>query len=481
MKTIFNSIIVFGAIVSFCIAITACNNHGHDHGDHDHDHGQANKKSLTADVPALKERKVELGSQAETDNIFNTYAKAIQALQKDPNDMEARLTISEVFITEARITGLHAYNYESAITVLEEIVSSDIPNNDQRFRALMNLATVQLSLHQFGEALQTGEKALALNNRNAGIYGVLVDANVELGNYAKAVEMSDKMGQIRPDLRSYSRVSYLREIHGDVEGAKEAMTMAVEAGYPGMEQTEWARITLGKLYEHYGDLQTAEAHYQNALAQRPNYPYALAALGNVERKKGNFAKAKELLTNATQQISDPGFYGLMGDLFMAQNLKKEAFADYSRALQMMENAEDPNHAHSHIDGQGSEHIHNTDDEYHGHEHGLEIANLYLKMGNQVEAALENAQVEYAKRPENIDINKSLAMIYYEMGELTKASDHLKKARATQSKDPELMTLEGLIVLKQGDTKAGKAMIKSAFAINAHQDAPIAMEAKKVVG
>lgn len=51
---------------------------------------------------------------------------------------------------------------------------------------------------------------------------------------------------IRPDLRSYSRISYLREIYGDLDGAIEAMKLAVTAGYPGYEQTAWARLTLGK-------------------------------------------------------------------------------------------------------------------------------------------------------------------------------------------------------------------------------------------
>ena len=53
------------------------------------------------------------------------------------------------------------------------------------------------------------------------------------------------MVDIRPDIRSYSRVSYLREIYGDYPGAIEAMKMAVDAGVAGDEATEWARIQLG--------------------------------------------------------------------------------------------------------------------------------------------------------------------------------------------------------------------------------------------
>lgn len=94
---------------------------------------------------------------------------------------------------------------------------------------------------------------------------MLVDANVELGNYARSVEMADKMVSIRPDIRSYSRISYLREIHGQVPGAIEAMKLAVSAGYPGMEQTEWARLTLGRLYQRYGMPDSAMYQFQMAL------------------------------------------------------------------------------------------------------------------------------------------------------------------------------------------------------------------------
>ena len=89
------------------------------------------------------------------------------------------------------------------------------------------------------------------------------------------------MISIRPDIRSYSRVSYLREIHGDYPGAIEAMKLAVDAGLPGDEATEWARVHLGHLYEITGDLKNAEMHYLIALQKRPGYAYAIAGQGSI--------------------------------------------------------------------------------------------------------------------------------------------------------------------------------------------------------
>ena len=45
-----------------------------------------------------------------------------------------------------------------------------------------------MSQHQFADAKKLAEEAKTINPDNAYVYGVLVDANVELGNYEEAVE-----------------------------------------------------------------------------------------------------------------------------------------------------------------------------------------------------------------------------------------------------------------------------------------------------
>src|SRR6185369_13741394 len=110
-----------------------------------------------------------------------------------------------------------------------------------------------------------------INPYNSFIYGVECDALVELGKYDEAIKAGDKMVSVRPDIRSYSRISYLREIIGDYPGAIDAMKLALESGYPGLEQTEWVRTYLGRLYEITGKTQTAEAYYQQALTNRENF------------------------------------------------------------------------------------------------------------------------------------------------------------------------------------------------------------------
>ena len=95
--------------------------------------------------------------------------------------------------------------------------------NPDDFNALVFKSLIFLSQHHFSDGLVTAEQARKINPDNAYVYGILVDANVELGNYKEAVAMSDKMQALKPSLESYSRASYLREIYGDYDGAIAAM------------------------------------------------------------------------------------------------------------------------------------------------------------------------------------------------------------------------------------------------------------------
>jgi hypothetical protein len=67
----------------------------------------------------------------------------------------------------------------------------------------------------------------------------------------------------------------LREIHGDMP-APLRLDRSHRIG-SGLEQTAWARITLGGLHETIGNLNEAEMQYRLALAERPNYAFAIGA------------------------------------------------------------------------------------------------------------------------------------------------------------------------------------------------------------
>jgi pentatricopeptide repeat protein len=363
------------------------------------------------EIPKLLDREAALRNGKEWDNVQNYYGTQCATLRQNPNDLEAKLKLVECFIREARVTGEHPHYYPAALKMTEEVIKS-IENakektsrdTDKMFRALSHKASVQMSLHRFEDAKKTSMQAIAINPHNAYIYGCLTDALVELGQYEKAVEVCDKMVSIRPDLRSYARVSYLREIHKDLKGATEAMEMAVEAGFPGTEETEWARLQLGQLYEKNGKLKEASLQYQRSLMERENYPFALAALAGVERKQGKLKEAEKHLNEACAIIPEVGFYRDLAVLYEQTGRKEEAQKLIPEIEKMYQEDMDA-----------------------GHLVQLELASFYLEQAKNPTKALEYAQQEYAVRPDNIDVNEAMAAIYAVLGNKEKEAFHKKKS------------------------------------------------------
>ena len=76
----------------------------------------------------------------------------------------------------------------------------------------------------------------------------------------------------------------------------------------------------------------------------------------------------------------------------------------------------------------------------GHNMSMEAARFQLEVTKDFGKALQLAQEEYQKRPKNKDINQLLAGIYLAQGDKKQATEHLKKAGVTGSKDPELLKM-----------------------------------------
>jgi tetratricopeptide (TPR) repeat protein len=276
---------------------------------------------------------------------------------------------------------------------------------------------------------------------------LLVDGYVESGKYKEAIEAADKMISIRPDNRSYARIAYLREIYGDIPGAIEAMKMAVNAGAPGDENTEWCRVQLGKLFEKTGKISEAKMYYTISADKRKNYPYALAGLARIAAGEKDYTKALDLYMQADSLIPDHTFkegiaeiYNLTGQAEKAKMVAEEILAYMKNFSSTGENR---------ITGQNEDH---------------EMAHAYMGVNNY-EKALEYALQEYNRRPENIEVNETVAIVYYAKGEYAKALPYVEAALKTNCKNPELLCHAGLIYAKSGDNTKAKMFLKEALKNN----------------
>ncbi len=444
MKNLFTSALAGLACFAMILCLTGC-------GSDEKPNDSINRVSEAQyTVPALLDRRKDL-SYDEFLKIREKYNKLSAEYEKDPGNFESLIKLAEIYIYEARVSGEHPYYYNAALQTLDELLKNKRSlTKDQHFLGLFYKATVQLSQHKFDQALETGNAALALNKVNAGIYGVLVDANVELGNYDDAVADCDKMMSIRPDLRSYSRVSYLREIFGDVKGSKQSMRMAIEAGAPYSEYKCWAIITMGRIMESHNQLDSAMNYYRFATEERSNYPFGLAGIASIEAKRGNYAKADSLYLAALDQIPEIGFTIERAKMYQKQGKTekvKEIVADIERMFR--------------------------EDMESGHNVELEYAVFLNEFRHDYDKALELGLRAYETRKNNIDVNRLLAYTYYAKGDREKAQKHLDIAMRTNKQDADLYCLEGLI-------KNDKKLIRKSFEIDPYQDHLFTREAREMI-
>lgn len=376
-------------------------------------------------------------NKAEWEAAKKNADKLIAKIKADPNDMRSALALANAYIAEARVSGNVAYYDKAALKTVESILATD-PNN---YEALMLKALVQLSQHHFAEGLETAKLSLSLDSNSAFIYGLLVDANVELGNYEQALDAADKMVSRRPDLRSYSRIAYLREIYGDYPGAVSAMKLAVAAGIPAEESTEWCRVQLGRLYENMGAVDKASFQYNLSLAARPGYAYALEGLGRIASHEKKYDSAVYYYEQAANFTKDLGIkenlaaaYLKTGQAEKAKALNNVVIDEMNKAAKIL-----------------------TDDPNAGHYSDKEQAYVYLQ-NNDYDKALEHALAEYKRRPKNIEVNETMAWVYYKRNEMGKAIPYVGAAMATNSRNPVLLCVAGLIYAGTGNMDKGKEML-----------------------
>jgi tetratricopeptide (TPR) repeat protein len=368
------------------------------------------RKGMAADTKEFK------AAQKTSDDL-------LAAIKADPTDVKSKLKLAQLYILEARITGNHMYYDVAAMKYVNDALKVDSIN----FNALVYKSLIYMSQHHFADGLTYAHAAQQINPYNAYVYGLLVDGNVEMGNYDSAVTYADKMVSIRPDLTSYSRVSYLREIYGDYPGSIKAMKMAVDAGGQGDEKT--------------GNYQSADTLYNISLSMRPSYAYAFAGLAHVALAANDYNKAIGYYERADSIVTDNNIreelaeaYRVAGQTKKADDLENAIIADLVQSAQA---------------GDKDVNI--------GHYADRELAYDYLKI-NDKDKALDHALLEYNRRPDNIDVNETVAWVYNQRGEYAKALPYIKVALKTHSKNPVLLSRAALIYYNAGDKATAKTLM-----------------------
>lgn len=260
-----------------------------------------------------------------TEDAQLAAAQKVIATMPDSPDGYNRLAVA--YIQKARETGDFSLNSkaEAAVNRALELQPEDITTQKLR-------ASLHLTFHRFAEALELGKRLQKDLPKDSFVFGVLTDANVELGNYREAVEAAQAMMDLKPNMESYARASLLRSLHGDSEGAIEAMKMAARIADPqNREAQAWCLTHLGEEYFKIGNFADAEKQFDAALQVLPNYILALAGKAKTRAAQKDFDAAIKFYSEAQNRVPTVETVIALGDLYKMRGDAEKAESQYNLA------------------------------------------------------------------------------------------------------------------------------------------------------
>jgi tetratricopeptide (TPR) repeat protein len=394
-----------------------------------HRNGEApTSPSPTEDRPRFLALRDPGGQDAPDVRLRELQARA----QHSPGKPEAWVALGQAWVRKARGDGdvLHFLAADGCAEIALRLSPTDRAALDLRGLMLLNE-------HRFEEARRLAQSVVDREPQDAQGWGNLADALTDLGRYPEAMRATQRMMDLKPNLASYARASYLLWLKGDGVAAKESARLAIDAGGDthDSEPLAFVLVQAATLFFQEGDLEGAEAGFERALATKPDFPAALVGKARVALAEGRAAEASHLLEEALQRRPLAETAGLLadarrlaGDVAGAEAAEREVYRE----------------------GRGGD--------------GRTLS-LYLSTHDRdADEALSLAQKELSTR-DDIYTEDALAWALYRKGRLAEARLASDKALALGTQDARLLYHAGAIRLAAGERAEGLLRLKRALALN----------------
>lgn len=367
----------------------------------------------------------------------DTVEGAQQRLREVPGDYDTWAALGGMYINKGRTTADPSY-YPKAEGALRKSLAIHPDGNST---ALIGLGALANSRHQFAQAATLARRALAVAPYSADAYGVLVDAQTQLGDATAATASAQKMLDLKPGLASYSRASYDLELRGRMTDAEALMTRALNAASdPG--DVAFCRYQLGELYWQTGNLTAASAQYTAAHEADPTSLPALEGLAKVAAALGHTSQALAGYADLTARYPLPMYLFEYADLLRLAGQPDKAeqqLAVASAALQLFT--------------------------ANGGADDLSASQLDIEQGKPA-AAVQAAEREWSRR-QFVDVADALGWALHAAGDDKAALSYAQRALAHGARNATYLFHRGMIEAALGRTNDARRDLHAALALNPH--------------
>jgi tetratricopeptide (TPR) repeat protein len=330
------------------------------------------------------------------------------------------------FVTKAR------ESFDPGFYKLAEQCARYIENRSpQSQEAMLLRAHVLQNLHRFKES-ETLARRLVQQRGLSFDYGLLGDALMEQGKLNDAVEAYQQMMNLKPDLRAYARAAHMRWLKGDLEGAIEAMQLAMSAASPqDAESAAWVNTRLATYLFYTSNFNEAEHRCAFALSLQNNYPPTLLLQGRILLAQSRFGEAVDALQNAVKLNPLPEYQWTLAEALRVAGKENEASEVEAQLCQR---------------GAGSD---------------PRTLALYLATRHEsLETALRLARAELDSRSD-VFTHDALAWSLAAAGKVTEAHSEMQRALAEGTQDARLFFHAGIIASQAGHSADAERWLRKA--------------------
>ncbi|HET6831515.1 MAG TPA: tetratricopeptide repeat protein [Solirubrobacterales bacterium] len=255
-----------------------------------------------------------------------------QAVREEPGDAAALTALGDSYYQRLRETG-----DGSLADRAERAYRMALAADPGYVAALSGRATIALNDHRFADGLALARRAHRAGPQLVAPYAALVDGLIETGRYGEAAQTLQRMVALKPTQAAYLRVSYFRELHGDLGGAAGALQLAISAGAGTAEGSAYVHTIVGDLEAARGRYAGATRSYRQALAISPGFGAARAGLALLRagsERPGDLTAAIRTLRGQVGDPPSPDALMTLGEVEQAAGRLAAARRHYSQASEI---------------------------------------------------------------------------------------------------------------------------------------------------